>query len=69
MELGDILEYEQVYNDYYDGSPADIFTDGSIKIMEMDLKGHRIYREAYMIVRHCIRISRPSLAGRNKNGY
>jgi len=51
VELGDILEYEQVYNDYYYGSPADIFTDGSIKIMEMDWKGHRTYREVYKDVR------------------
>ena len=44
---GAILEYEQVYNDYYYGSPADIFTDGNFKIMEMDWKGHRRYREVY----------------------
>jgi len=48
---GKILEYEQVYNDYFYGSPADIFDDGSIKIMEMDWKGHRKYREHYKDVR------------------
>lgn len=44
---GKILEYEQVYNDYYYGSPAQIFADGPIKIMEMDWKGHRTYRQVY----------------------
>lgn len=48
---GKILEYEQVYNDYYYGSPADIFDDGDLKIMEMDWKGHRTYREVYSDVR------------------
>jgi len=48
---GKILEYEQVYNDYYYGSPADIFDDGNLVIMEMDWKGHRTYRETYTDVR------------------
>lgn len=48
---GAILEYEQVYNDYYYGSPADIFDDGNVKIMEMDWKGHRTYRSQYKDVR------------------
>lgn len=47
VQSGEILEYEQVYNDYYYGSPADIFTDGAVKIMEMDWKGHRTYRTTY----------------------
>lgn len=47
VEAGEILEYEQVYNDYYYGSPADIFSAGSVKIMEMDWKGHRTYRNTY----------------------
>jgi len=47
INSGEILEYEQVYNDYYYGSPADIFQDGNIKIMEMDWKGHRKYRDHY----------------------
>lgn len=47
VETGEILEYEQVYNDYYYGSPADIFATGPVKIMEMDWKGHRTYRETY----------------------
>lgn len=48
---GKILEYEQVYNDYYYGSPAQIFADGPIKIMEMDWKGHRTYRQVYKDIR------------------
>ena len=44
VKSGEILEYEQVYNDYYYGSPSDLFSDGNIKIMEMDWKGHRTYR-------------------------
>lgn len=48
---GKILEYEQVYNDYYYGSPADIFEDSDTKIMEMDWKGHRTYREVYSEIR------------------
>ncbi len=48
---GKILEYEQVYNDYYYGSPAEIFDDGPIRIMEMDWKGHRTYRQAYKDIR------------------
>jgi guanylate kinase len=48
---GKILEYEQVYNDYYYGSPAEIFADGPIKIMEMDWKGHRTYRQVYKDIR------------------
>ena len=51
VESGAILEYEQVYNDYYYGSPANIFQDGHIKIMEMDWKGHRKYREVHQGVR------------------
>jgi guanylate kinase len=51
VKSGAILEYEQVYNDYYYGSPADIFGDGNIKIMEMDWKGHRKYREVHQGVR------------------
>ncbi len=47
VQSGEILEYEQVYNDYYYGSPADIFADGAVKIMEMDWKGHRTYRTTY----------------------
>lgn len=47
VETGEILEYEQVYNDYYYGSPAEIFESGPVKIMEMDWKGHRTYRETY----------------------
>lgn len=47
VERKDILEYEQVYNDYYYGSPADIFDSGNTIIMEMDWKGHRRYREEY----------------------
>jgi len=48
---GKILEYEQVYNDYFYGSPAQIFADGPIQIMEMDWKGHRTYRQVYKDVR------------------
>ncbi|MTI94060.1 MAG: guanylate kinase [Firmicutes bacterium] len=44
---GKILEYEQVYNDYYYGSPADIFDYADNIIMEMDWKGHRTYRAQY----------------------
>lgn len=47
VQDGRILEYEQVYNDYYYGSPADIFADGNMIIMEMDWKGHRKYRAVY----------------------
>ena len=51
VQKGEILEYEQVYNDYYYGSPADIFADGSAKIMEMDWQGHRTYRNTYKHIR------------------
>jgi|SRR5690554_78167 len=51
VDSGDIMEYEQVYNDYYYGSPADIFTDGDIKVMEMDWQGHRTYRQFYKNIR------------------
>lgn len=51
VQAGDILEYEQVYNDYYYGSPADIFSFGSAIIMEMDWKGHRTYRQHYKNVK------------------
>lgn len=47
VQDGRILEYEQVYNDYYYGSPADIFADGNMIIMEMDWKDHRKYRAVY----------------------
>lgn len=48
---GKILEHEQVYNDCYYGSPADIFDNGNIIIMEMDWKGHRTYRQFYKDLR------------------
>lgn len=51
VKSGEILEYEQVYNDYYYGSPSDLFSDGNIKIMEMDWKGHRTYRRVYKDIR------------------
>lgn len=51
VENGTILEYEQVYNDYFYGSPADLFGDGNIKIMEMDWKGHQTYRRIYKDIR------------------
>ncbi len=51
VERGEILEYEQVYNDYYYGSPSDLFSNGNIKIMEMDWKGHRTYRSVYKDIR------------------
>ena len=45
---GEIFEYEQVYDDYYYGSPADIFEDNSQDhIIELDYKGHRKYRDQY----------------------
>lgn len=48
---GQILEYEQVYSDYYYGSPAKIFSQGPVIIMEMDWQGHRTYRQVYQDIR------------------
>lgn len=48
---GQILEYEQVYNDYLYGSPAQVFSQGSTIIMEMDWKGHSTYRKVYQDIR------------------
>lgn len=47
VKEGQILEYEQVYRDYYYGSPARLFQEGSVVMMEMDWKGHRTYRQVY----------------------
>lgn len=51
VESGEIMEYEQVYNDYFYGSPAEVFAAGPAIIMEMDWKGHCTYRRAYSDVR------------------
>lgn len=44
---GSILEYEQVYKDYFYGSPSKVFEQGPIIMMEMDWQGHRTYRRVY----------------------
>jgi len=47
LKTGELIEAEQVYGDYYYGSPKDIF-DGDIDvIMELDTKGTGSYREIY----------------------
>ena len=47
VENGGIFEYEQVYNDYYYGSPSGVLSGDSDQIMELDYKGHRRYRQAF----------------------
>lgn len=47
VQSGEILEHEQVYNDYYYGSPAAVFAAGPVVLMELDWKGHRTYRRVY----------------------
>lgn len=43
----EIFEYESVYNDYYYGSPANPFHNGMHKVMEVDYKGHRKYKQRF----------------------
>lgn len=47
-EIGEIIERERVYGDYYYGSPRDIFDGkpGNV-IMELDTKGTENYRKLY----------------------
>ncbi len=45
VERGHIFEYERVYNDYYYGSPANALNDEMDRVIELDYKGHRTYRE------------------------
>jgi len=47
-EKGDLIEREQVYGDFFYGSPRDIFygTDTDV-IMELDTEGARNYRKIY----------------------
>lgn len=47
VEDGSIFEYEDVYNDYYYGSPSDIFTDANYRIVELDYKGYLKYRKKF----------------------
>jgi len=44
VRAGDIFEYEQVYHDFYYGSPRDVFPGGADALIELDYKGFQKYR-------------------------
>ncbi len=48
FDCGEIFEYERVYDDYYYGSPSDVFEGlTQDRIIELDYKGHTKYRKRY----------------------
>lgn len=44
---GGVFEYERVYQDYYYGSPREIFVAGRDGIIELDYKGRLKYQERH----------------------
>jgi guanylate kinase len=47
VSAGLIYEYEQVYQDHFYGSPADLFPHGNDALVELDYKGQQKYRRRY----------------------
>lgn len=44
---GEVYEHEQVYQDYYYGSPRELFSDGRDGIIELDYKGRLKYAQRH----------------------